>query len=88
MPVSLNAPFSRKSPSAADLAMLKSLQPNILKAHTRKFLTELFVRFEDAAAAREALRKIAHTLMESALKHLQEVEAFHATDTPGTSYLA
>ena len=87
MPVTLNAPFSWKSPSAADLAMLKALQPNILKAHTREFLTVLFVRFDDAAAAREALRKIAQTLMKSALKHLQEVEAFHATDTPGTSYV-
>jgi Dyp-type peroxidase family len=87
MPVTLNAPFAWKSASAADLAMLKSLQPNILKAHTREFLTVLFVRFDDAAAARTALRNIAQTLMKSALKHLEEVEAFHATDTPGTSYV-
>jgi Dyp-type peroxidase family len=67
--------------------MLQKLQPNILKAHTREFLTVLFVRFDDAAAARTALRKIAQTLMKSALKHLEEVEAFHATGTPGTSYV-
>jgi Dyp-type peroxidase family len=87
MPVTLNAPFAWKSANAADLAMLKSLQPNILKAHTREFLTVLFVRFDDAAAARTALRTIAQTLMKSALTHLQEVEAFHANDTPGTSYV-
>ena len=73
MAVTLNAPFSWKSASAADLAMLQKLQPNILKAHTREFLTLLFVRFDDAAAARTALRNIAKTLMKSALKHLQEV---------------
>lgn len=87
MPVTLNAPFSWKAASAADLAMLTALQPNILKAHTREFLTILLVRFDDAAAARTALKTIAQTLMKSALKHLQEVEAFHATNAPGTSYV-
>jgi Dyp-type peroxidase family len=87
MPVTLNTPFSWKSPSAADLAMLKALQPNIVKAHTREFLTLLFVRFDDAAAGRTALKHIAQTLMKSALKHLEEVEAFHAAKTPGTSYV-
>ena len=87
MPVTLNAPFSWKSANAADLAMLKALQPNILKAHTREFLTLVFVRFDDAAAARAALKKIAQTLMKSALTHLQEVDAFHANNTPGTSYV-
>lgn len=87
MPVTLNTPFSWKSANAADLAMLQKLQPNILKAHTREFLTLLFVRFNDPAAARTALKKIAQTLMKSALKHLQEVDAFHATGTPGTSYV-
>ena len=51
MPVTLNTPISWKSASAADLAMLTNLQPNILKAHTREFLTLLFVRFNDPAAA-------------------------------------
>jgi Dyp-type peroxidase family len=87
MPVTLNAPVSWKNANATDLAMLQKLQPNILKAHTREFLTVLFVQFLDAAAARTALRKIAETLMKSALKHLQEVEAFHASNTPGTPYV-
>ena len=87
MPVTLNQPVSWKSPSAADLSMLQKLQPNILKAHTREFLTVLFVRFDDATAARTALRKIAQTHMKSALKHMEEVDAFHATATPGTSYV-
>ena len=87
MPVTLNTPFSWKSASAADLAMLQKLQPNILKGHTREFLTVLFVRFNDPAAARTALKKIAQTLMKSTLKHLQEVEAFHASGTPGTAYV-
>jgi hypothetical protein len=67
--------------------MLQNLQPNTLKAHKREFLTVLFVRFDDAAAARTALRKIAQTLMKSARKYLEEVETFHATGTPGTSYV-
>lgn len=87
MPVTLNAPFSWKAASAPDLAMLKALQPNILKGHTREFLTVLFVRFDDPAVARAALKTIAKTLMKSALAHLQEVEAFHAQGTPGTSYV-
>jgi Dyp-type peroxidase family len=87
MSVTLDMPFKWKSASTADLAMLKALQPNILKAHTREFLTLLFVRFDDAATARTALKNIAQTLMKSALKHLQEVEAFHATATSGTSYV-
>ena len=87
MSVTLDVPISWKSASAADKAMLQALQPNILKAHTREFLTVLFVRFDDPTAARAALKKIAQTLMKSALKHLQEVEAFHASATPGTSYV-
>jgi Dyp-type peroxidase family len=87
MPVTLDKPFSWKSAGPADLAMLQKLQPNILKAHIREFLTVLFVRFDDAAAARIALKKISQTLMKSALKHLQEIEAFHASATPGTSYV-
>ncbi|MEO5741940.1 MAG: hypothetical protein ABIS29_15235 [Vicinamibacterales bacterium] len=87
MPVTLNTPFSWKSASAADLAMLQKLQPNILKAHTREFLTLMFVRFNDPAAARTALKKIAQTLMKSALTHLKEIDAFHTNGTPGTSYV-
>ena len=87
MPVTLNAPFSWKNANPADKAMLQKLQPNILKAHTREFLTVMFVQFLDAAVARATLKKIAQTLMKPALKHLQEVEAFHASGTPGTSYV-
>src|ERR1700712_2235294 len=87
MSVTLDKPFSWKSAGPADLAMLQKLQPNIIKAHIREFLTVLFVRFDDAAAARIALKKISQTLMKSALKHLQEIEAFHASATPGTSYV-
>ena len=87
MPVTLNTPFSWKSANPADLAMLQKLQPNILKGHTREFLTLLFVRFNDPAVAKTALKKIAQTLMKSALTHLQEVDAFHASGTPGTSYV-
>ena len=87
MPVTLNAPISWKSAGPADLAMLQKLQPNILKAHTREFLTVMFVQFVDAGVARTALKKIASTLMKSAHKHLQEVEAFHASGMPGTSYV-
>ena len=57
MPVTLNTPFSWKSANPADLAMLQKLQPNILKGHTREFLTLLFVRFNDPAVAKRRSRR-------------------------------
>ncbi len=91
MPVTLNTPLSWESATGDDAAMLDSLQPNILKAHTREFLTLLFLRFDDRLAARKFLRELAGTggtpLMKSARTHLQEVKAFKQSGTPGTSYV-
>ena len=61
MAVTLNSPLWWESASGDDAAMLDALQPNILKAHTREFLTVLFLRFDDQAAARGFLRKLVGT---------------------------
>jgi len=42
MSVTLNSPISWKNPSADDSIMLDNLQPNIIKAHVREFLTLFF----------------------------------------------
>ncbi|EJB02331.1 hypothetical protein Rleg9DRAFT_7368 [Rhizobium leguminosarum bv. trifolii WSM597] len=87
MAVTLNSPISWKNASADDSAMLDSLQPNIIKAHVREFLTLIFLRFDDQAAAKSFLRSLSTTLMKSAKQHLLEIEAFKATSTPGTPYI-
>ncbi|MFI7448427.1 Dyp-type peroxidase [Nonomuraea sp. NPDC049714] len=67
--------------------MLDHLQPNILKAHVRDHLSVLFVRFNDVAAGRRYLRRIADTKMKSARRHLEEVRDFAATGHRGTPYV-
>jgi deferrochelatase/peroxidase EfeB len=87
MAVTLNAPISWKSAAGDDRKMLDDLQPNILKPHTRDFLSILFLRFADQGGGRAFLRDLV-TLMKSATLHLQEVEAFKAgARTPGTPYV-
>ena len=89
MPVNLNAPLSWKSAAGDDKAMLENLQPNILKAHTREFLSMFFVRFADQAKGRAFLRALSvpsAKFLKSALDHLGEVAAFKASGTPGTPY--
>ena len=92
MSVTLNAPLSWESAAGDDSAMLDALQPNIVKGHTREFLTLLFIRFDDGAAAREFLRQLVDPtsgkpLMKSAKVHLDEVKRFKMTGTPGTAYV-
>ncbi|NKK88941.1 peroxidase [Rhizobium leguminosarum bv. viciae] len=88
MSVTLNSPISWKNPSADDSTMLDNLQPNIIKAHVREFLTLIFLRFDDREAAKSFLRAISTTLMKSAKQHLLEIEAFKAKrSTPGTPYI-
>ncbi|WP_336216493.1 Dyp-type peroxidase [Nonomuraea sp. LPB2021202275-12-8] len=67
--------------------MLDNLQPNILRAHVREYLSVLFVRFNDVAEGRRYLRKIADTKMKSALRHLQEVRDFANARRRGTPYV-
>ncbi|WP_245306915.1 MULTISPECIES: hypothetical protein [unclassified Rhizobium] len=59
--------------------MLDELQPNIVKEHTREFLTILFLKFTDPAGG--------CTLLKSARAHLMEVKAFKAAGTKGTPYI-
>ncbi|MFW8586515.1 hypothetical protein ACOJBM_21450 [Rhizobium beringeri] len=53
MSVTLNSPISWKNLSADDSTMLNNLQPNIIKAHVREFLTLFFLRFDDKEAAKK-----------------------------------
>jgi deferrochelatase/peroxidase EfeB len=97
MPVNLNAPLSWETAAGDDLAMLTELQPNIVKAHTREFLTILFLSFADAASGRGFLRALVNAkpaLLKSARVHLDEVKAFKASvaanpakPKPGTPYV-
>lgn len=88
MAVTLDDSIRWKSPSADDATMLDNLQPNIIKPHTREFLSILFLRFTDAGGARAFLANIATAHMKSAMQHLQEIEAFKSpAKVPGTPYV-
>ncbi len=86
MAVTLNASISWTTAAGDDAAMLDHLQPNILKPHTREFLSILFLKFSNGPGGRAFLRDIA-TLMKSAKAHLQETKAFKASGTPGSAYV-
>lgn len=87
MAVTLDTSISRNSLSEDDKVMLDNLQPNIIKPHVRNFLSLLFLQFSSAASARTVLGEIARTTMKSASQHLQEIDNFKATGTPGTPYV-
>jgi Dyp-type peroxidase family len=83
--VDLEKSLDWKATSAS--AMLAQLQPNILKAHVRDHLAVLLLSFADRPEAKAFLRDLA-TLMKTAEKHLEEVEA-HKRDKrrQGTPYV-
>lgn len=87
MAVTLDDSISWKLPSADDQAMLDNLQPNIIKAHVREFLTLFFLRFSTQAAGERVLGDIARTRMKSAADHLREIETFKQSGAPGTPYV-
>jgi Dyp-type peroxidase family len=86
MPVDLNSPLAWKTATGDAAAMLKQLQPNILKAHVRDHLQVLFLQFKDGPEARTFLKALTGK-MKSAKKHLDEMEAFKTSGTPGTAYV-
>lgn len=88
MAVTLNSTIPWKNPSPDDKTMLENLQPNILKPHTRDFLSILFLRFDGEDGGRSFLRQLVG-LMKSALEHLQEVDTFHTSGGQqlGTPYV-
>ncbi|WP_445191540.1 Dyp-type peroxidase [Sphingomonas sp. Tas61C01] len=86
MPVTLDKPIAWESAAGDDLTMLQALQPNIVKAHTREFLTILFLRIDDQAQGRTVLKALA-AQMKSAHAHLQEIKAFKTLDKKGTPYI-
>lgn len=85
MPLDLSGQIT-SPPSAEQQAMLDTLQPNILKGHTRDFLSIFFLKFTDAAEGRGFLSKL-EPLMKSASKHLAEIDAFKKSKVPGTPYV-
>jgi Dyp-type peroxidase family len=92
MPISLNKPLSWLSASEDFDNILEDLQPNIIKPHTREFMSILFLRFGQPAGARNFLKQLAvpasgSALLKSAKAHLLEVKAFAETGKPGTSYV-
>jgi Dyp-type peroxidase family len=63
--------------------VLEDLQGNILSGHGRDYAVYLFLRFEDAAKARRLLSGLAQGSVSSALRQLQESDAFAANGTDG-----
>lgn len=67
--------------------MLENLQPNIVKPHTREFLSLLFLEFTSPASGCNFLRSVL-SFMKSARQHLEEIEAFKVLPHPaGTPYV-
>ena len=93
MALDLSKPFSWKSAAGDMKTVLQGLQPNILKGHTREFLTILLLEFNTAPGGKAFLKALA-PFVKSALTHLKEVDAFNAgkrkhlaSPPPGTSYV-
>jgi Dyp-type peroxidase family len=86
MAVDLSTPLSWKAATGDAATMLDELQPNIVKAHVRDHLSVLFLGFGDAGEAKAFLKALAG-LMKSAKTHLEEVEAFKAGSSGGTTYV-
>jgi Dyp-type peroxidase family len=72
MPVALDRPLP-KQPSAAERAMLRLLQGNILAPHGRSATAHVFLRFDPARrdAVRAFLRALAPTLTSASAQHAQ-----------------
>ncbi len=85
-PVDLDRTLSWRTATGDDATMLDELQANILHPHARDHLSVLFLSFDDAAEGRAFLRSVAE-MTKSALTHLQELDAFHLSRTPGTPYV-
>ena len=85
MPVDLSVPLSWKNATGDAAVMLDELQPNILKAHVREFLSVLFLNFADQADGRSFLGALV-PLMKSARTHLEETTAFTITGVAGIPY--
>jgi Dyp-type peroxidase family len=73
MPVALDRPLP-KQPNAAERAMLRLLQGNILKGHGRCATAHVFLRFDPArqAAARTFLRTLVPMLTSASEQHEQQ----------------
>src|SRR5262245_62590862 len=85
-------PLSWESAAGDEVVMLDELQPNIVKAHTREFLTILFLKFTDPAGGKTLLKSLLQPtggtpLLKSARTHLMEAKAFKETGTKGTPYV-
>jgi Dyp-type peroxidase family len=86
MAVTLDKSISWKNPLPDDRTMLDNLQANIIKGHTRDFLTLLFLSFGDAKSGRDFVRALS-PLVKSAQQHLDEIQNFKDNDVPGTPYV-
>jgi Dyp-type peroxidase family len=88
--VDLSTTLAWRNAHGAALAMLRTLQPNILKSHIGKHLTLLLVRMHDPQHGRAFLSTLAdprRRLMKSALAHLEQERALREDGTPLTPYV-
>ncbi|MGH3692875.1 MAG: Dyp-type peroxidase [Pseudonocardiaceae bacterium] len=86
MAVDLDVPLSWTTATGDAAVMLDELQPDILKAHVREFLSVLFLHFADQADGRSFLGALV-PLMKSAKTHLEEITAFKTTGVAGSPYV-
>lgn len=86
MPVDLTTPLDWKNATGDTATMLEQAQANILHSHVREHLAVLFLNFGDPAEGRDFLHNLA-PMVKSAKQHLDEIEAFHTDQTPGTTYI-
>jgi Dyp-type peroxidase family len=94
MAVNLTTAFSWEAATGDMSVMLDELQPNIIRPHTREFLTVLFLKFGQKAGARRFLKNLVQPatgkpLVKSAKLHLQEIKDFKTSKgvKKGTSYV-
>lgn len=86
MTVTLDTVITWKSAGSDDLLMLRNLQANILKEHTRDCSTILFLTFSESEGGKEFMRSIAPHL-KSAIDHLHEIALFKDKKIPGSPYV-
>lgn len=78
MPIILNKPLSWKNADADALALLQSLQGNILKGHGRHFTANLFFRLKpgNERASRRMLRDLANFHVTNAYRQLLDADHY------------
>ena len=82
MPIDLSRPLAWRRAGPEQRALLQDLQANILKGHGRRHSLQLFLRFDQAEAARGWLHRTAREVT-SAWRQLQDTGRYQRGGAPG-----